>query len=101
MTHENERICIIEHARHMIHATMHAHAHAECGPIPAAGVSMDTFFLTGNDRGRDARGPNVPAQSKESFTRTDAWLGVRPLPYPNAANTPEMERRQNKGNSAA
>ena len=43
MMHENERACLEKHARHMTHAILHAHAHAACDPIPASGVSTDTF----------------------------------------------------------
>ena len=81
----------------MIHATMHAHAHAACGPISVAGVSMDTFLVEEIAAERGARGPNVPAQCTESLTHNDTRLGGRSPPCPNAANTPKMERHQMEG----
>ena len=50
MMHENERPCVEKHGRHMNHAILHAHAHAACDPIPASGVSTDTFS-SANDEG--------------------------------------------------
>ena len=43
--HASERISTIMHARRMVHATIHAHGHAACDPIPAAGrVNGHVFF---------------------------------------------------------
>ena len=88
----------MKHARHMIHATMHAHAHAACSPIPVVGVSMDTFLVEKIAAERGARGPNIPAQCMELLTHNGTRLGGRSPPCSNAANTPKMERHRNGGN---
>ena len=62
MTHENERTCVITHARHIIHAKIHAHAHAACGPIPVTAVSIDTFSGEEMTAEGAVREPNVPEQ---------------------------------------
>ena len=100
--HSNKRTCMMtKHVRHMIHAKMHAHAHAACGPIPVTAVSIDTFFVEEMAAERGARGPNVPEQCTELLTHNDTRLGGRSPPCPNAANTPKMERHRNGGERSA
>ena len=46
----------------MIHAKIHAHAHAACGPIPVTAVSIDTFSGEEMTAEGAVREPNVPEQ---------------------------------------
>ena len=55
MGHANEMTCMKRHERHKINAKMRAHAHAACGPVPVAAVSIDTYFC-GKDAGESGFG---------------------------------------------
>ena len=83
--HSNKRTCMMtKHGRHMIHAKMHAHAHAACGPIPFVSVSIDTFF-GGNDAGeRGLGGLKCTCRHKQPLALQCTWPGKRPPPCPNA-----------------
>ena len=76
LRHVHERSCMCRHDRHMCHATMHAHAHAPCGPIPVAGVSTDTFS-SGNDAARVRLvSLNIPARTNNYLSCSEhGWMG--------------------------
>ena len=63
MMHVNERACLDKHARHMTHAILHAHAHAACDPIPASGVSTDTFSSANDEGIARSVGSTAPAST--------------------------------------
>ena len=75
-TRVHERSCMCRHDRHIINATMHAHAHAPCGPIPVAGVSTDTFS-SGNDAARVRLvSLNIPARTNNYLSCSEhGWMG--------------------------